>query len=431
LRAEAELLFRAAIDAVQPSRLVRDTLKRDDGAAWIRAPGLTPLRLTLPLLVVGAGKAAAAMALGCEAALGADNVTGEVIAPDGADAPLASIHVHRAGHPLPDMRGVTATRSILRQIRDARTFPVVCLISGGASSLLVSPRPPITLEEKIETNRLLLECGADIFELNTVRKHLSEVKGGGLLRQTKGVVVTLLISDVVGDDPATIGSGPSVPDPTTYDDAWRIITKYDLEGRLPAAIINLIQAGRDGDVEETVKPASEVARRGAHASIGSNLAALQGAAATAQGRGWDVYVHPKPLVGDTRQVAMWFTEDIKRRRHGKKLCVVAGGETTVHVRGRGRGGRNQEFALAMAEGLAGEAVVVLSAGTDGIDGPTAAAGAFVDGQTLARAKGRGLSISSALADNDSNTFFRQLGDLFVCGATGTNVMDIKIALFTD
>jgi len=297
---------------------------------------------------------------------------------------------------------------------------------------MVHPRPPVSLAEKIETNRLLLECGAAIEELNTVRKHLSNVKGGGVLRHSPATVVSLLISDVVGDDPATIASGPTTPDPTTFADAMRIVRGYKLEKRLPPAVTELLKAGVRGEAQETVKPGDPEAQRSVGAVIGSNSLALDGAAAAARARGWDVELVGEAITGDTAEAAGKFGRSLRvlasHQRERRGLCVIAGGETTVVVRGSGRGGRNQEFSLALAEHLAGAPVLALSAGTDGIDGPTEAAGAFVDGETLQRAGARGLDAMRALAVNDSYTFFRDLGDLLVCGPTGTNVMDIKIAL---
>jgi glycerate-2-kinase len=346
--------------------------------------------------------------------------------------PLHSIHVSEAAHPLPDVRGEQATLRIIESLRTYGTGDLVCLISGGASSLLVCPRAPVSLQDKIATTRLLLECGADIHAFNTVRKHLSQVKGGGLLRQARTPMLALLLSDVIADDPGTIGSGPTAPDDTTFADAWGVFTRYRLTGRVPASAVELVQAGIAGRVPETVKSNTAEAARCRNVIIGSNRTALEGAAATARARGRAVYVEDQPLSGDTTLAAEQFAARVRQliadRRSDTPLCILAGGETTVHVVGGGRGGRNQEFALATAPALAGTSVTMLSAGTDGIDGPTDAAGAFVDGTTLRRAKERGLDVDAALHTNDSYTFFLQLGDLFRCGPTATNVMDIKIAL---
>lgn len=385
-----------------------------------------------PTLVIGAGKAAARMAAGCEQALDGHDLDGEVIVADGCEAVVQHIIVSAAGHPLPDARGEAATRRLIDRVARQDAGGILFLIGGGASSLLVCPRPPLRLADKIATTRLLLECGASIDELNTVRKHLSAVKGGGLLRQLRVPAATLIISDVIGDDPATIGSGPTTPDVTTFAQTWAIFERYGLTSELPAVVVNLVDQGRRGQGAETLKPTDPEAARARNLVIGSNRIALEGAAHAARARGWEVRVAAAPLLGDTTVAAgrfvAWVREVARHSEHGPPRCLLAGGETTVQVRGTGRGGRNQEFALAMAEDLAGTEVSVLSAGTDGIDGPTDAAGAFVDGTTLTRARARGLDAAAALAANDSYRFFSQLGDLLQCGPTGTNVMDLKIAL---
>jgi glycerate 2-kinase len=422
LRAEAVAIFGAAIRAVDPAELVAQYLSSH----------AVPKHVHPPTLVVGAGKAAARMAAGCEAVLGPANVHGEVIVADGCGVPLHAIHVSEAAHPLPDVRGEQATLRIIESLRTHGTGDLICLISGGASSLMVCPRAPVSLQDKVATTRLLLECGADIRAFNTVRKHLSRVKGGGLLRQARTRMLALLISDVIGDDPSTIGSGPTAPDDTTFADAWTVFTRHRLTGRVPASAVALVQAGIAGRVAETVKSNTAEAALCRNVIIGSNRTALDGAAAAARARGRAVYVEDQPLSGDTTTAAEQFAARVRQliadRRSDTPLCILAGGETTVHVVGGGRGGRNQEFALATAPALAGTSVTMLSAGTDGIDGPTDAAGAFVDGTTLRRAKERGLDVDAALHTNDSYTFFLQLGDLFRCGPTATNVMDIKIAL---
>jgi len=253
------------------------------------------------------------------------------------------------------------------------------------------------------------------------------VKGGGLARRVAGAVVSLIISDVVGDDPGTIGSGPTSPDPTTFADALAVLDRYDLTERVPRTVMQVLNAGRTGQVPETLKPGVAVATRCRSFVIGSNRTALEGAAAAARARGWEVHVEPEPLIGDTTDAARRFAARLHALRVTEPLCLLAGGETTVRVHGTGRGGRNQEFALALAAELAGGDLMVLSAGTDGIDGPTDAAGAFVDGTTIERARQRGLDVRACLANNDSYAFFAELGDLLRCGPTGTNVGDVMIA----
>lgn len=429
LRDDLATLFRAALAAVDPVRLVANHLVREGSEVSIRSASGIAARWGPPTLVVGAGKAAARMARACEQILGVENVRGLVVVADGCGVETQSIKVAEAGHPLPDRRGAQATQRIVRLIKAPPAKAILGLISGGASSLLVQPCPPLRLDDKLRTTQLLLDCGADIGELNCVRKHLSTVKGGGLTRLAAAHLATLLISDVVGDDPGTIGSGPTAPDATTFAEAWAVLERYDLTKRVPAVVAELLRAGMHARAAETLKPASPEASRCCNVVIGSNRTALEAAAQAARSAGWDVVVEAQPLTGDTTDAARRFGATLRElAQMRRRLCLLAGGETTVRVRGSGRGGRNQEFALALADEVADAPIAVLSVGTDGVDGPTDAAGAFVDGTTQQRARARGLDAEAALADNDSYTFFAQLGDLFRCGPTGTNVMDLKMAL---
>ena len=383
-----------------------------------------------PLLVIGAGKAAARMAAGVETSLTPAQVSGLVVTAPGCDVPLRTVRTVIGSHPLPDEHSLAASEALCRVCATAvPSTAVLALVSGGASSLLAQPRPPVALADKMAVNRLLLACGADIGELNTVRKHLSLVKGGGLLRHVRGrPLTTLILSDVIGDDPSVVGSAPTVPDPTTYADAVAVIERYELTTRLPATVRSLLEAGCRGEVEETIKPDSAVARATTAAVIGSNELARRAAAAEATRRGYEPIVDDAPLTGDTAEAGRRWARRIGALPPGGRWCAIAGGETTVVVRGHGRGGRNQEFALVLASQLGDAALAALSAGTDGIDGPTDAAGAFVDGGTLQRAAQLGLDPHRALTDTDSYSFFDRLGDLLRTGPTGTNVMDLKLAV---
>jgi glycerate 2-kinase len=369
------------------------------------------------------------MAAGVEAVRPPVSTSGLVIvAARDALAP-AGVDIRVAGHPSPDARGLRASAELIRTAAAARGDPIVCLISGGASSLLVRPAPPIRLDDLVAVNRVLLACGADIREVNAVRKHLSIVKGGGLLRlATTRPLLTLIVSDVVGDDPSDIGSGPSVPDPTTFADAMHVIDRYALAAHLPIAVRDRLRRGVDGLERETVKPGDPAIAGTEVAVVGCNAQAVAAATDAAERLGYETLVEPSSLVGDTTEAAHAWARRIVGAIEGRRRCAIIGGETTVTVVGRGRGGRNQEFALAAATPLRGRRIAVLSAGTDGIDGPTDAAGAFVDGSTLDRAAAGGLDPVAALNANDSHTFFDQLGDLLRCGPTGTNVMDLKIAI---
>lgn len=428
LRREAHSLYAAAVAAVDPTRLVAAVLQRD-GNCIVVGPSASPLcRWPLPLTLVGAGKPAARMAAACLQALGPAQVRGCVVTADGCGADLTPIEVFEAGHPLPDARGAAATQRILAQARSA-TGGLLALVGGGASSLLVAPRPPLTLPDKVAVNRALLACGADIHELNTVRKHLSLVKGGGLLRAAPAAVVALLLSDVIGDDPGTIGSGPATADPTTYADARRVLEKYALWEQVPASARAILLGGERGELPETVKPATAEAAVGVCQVLGNWRTAVEAAAAEARRRGWSVSLMEEPLSGESASAAGPLADRLRAiAADGRAHCLLAGGETTVTVRGDGRGGRNQELALALVSQLSGSDWTVLCAGTDGIDGPTAAAGAIVDGATAALAQAAGLEPVVALARNDSYGFFDRLGDSFRPGPTGTNVMDIVIAL---
>jgi hydroxypyruvate reductase len=298
--------------------------------------------------------------------------------------------------------------------------------------LLVSPAAGLSLDDKLAVTQLLLASGATIYEVNTVRKHLSRVKGGGLARwASPATVLGFILSDVIGDDLATIGSGPTVPDPSTFADVWDILTRYDLLRRIPEAVATHLAKGRQGSIPETAKPGSFSFANVYNYLIGSNRSALAAAAATAWQFGFDPQILSTPLSGDSRDAARMFAQTVRLSRESCRtpVCLLAGGETTVRVTGVGKGGRNQEFALVVAHELQREeGWSMLSAGTDGIDGPTDAAGAFVDGHTVDKAKSMGFDPQSYLGNNDTYSLFARLGNLFISGPTGTNVMDIKIVL---
>jgi len=312
---------------------------------------------------------------------------------------------------------------------------VFCLLSGGGSALLPAPSPGITLEEKQRVTSLLLECGASIDEINVIRKHISRLKGGQLARLVaSATLITLVLSDVVGDRLDVIASGPTVPDPTTYQDCLEIIRRYNLLAHLPASVCSHLQRGQVGELSETPK-ATDPAFAGCQTVIiGSNRLALQAARVEARARGYRTLILSSSIEGETRQIARMHAAIAREiRQSGEPLappaCVIAGGETTVTIHGDGTGGRNQEFALAAALDITGlDNVVILSGGTDGTDGPTPAAGALADGHTVARARALGLAPETFLRRNDSYHFFHALDDLLITGPTGTNVMDMHILL---
>jgi glycerate 2-kinase len=350
--------------------------------------------------------------------------------------PTRTIRVHEAGHPVPDAAGLAGAEAILGEVRGLGPQDVVLfLISGGGSALAPAPVAGITLEEKQALTQALLACGADIREMNTIRKHISRIKGGQLARAAQPArVLALVLSDIVGDPLDAIASGPTVPDPTTYGDALGILDRYRIRGEIPASIRARLEAGARGEVPETPKADDPLFARVTNVVVGSNLLALEAARVEATRLGLSPMILSSSIEGETRDVARVHAAIAREiRSSGNPLpppaCVISGGETTVTLRGSGKGGRSQEFALAAALDIAGLArVVILAGGTDGTDGPTDAAGAIADGETCARAAAGGLDPRAALRANDSYPFFRALGDLLVTGPTNTNVMDVRLVL---
>ncbi|HXV84506.1 MAG TPA: glycerate kinase [Candidatus Binatia bacterium] len=384
---------------------------------------------------VGAGKASARMAQAMEQILG-ERLTGVINVKYGHAVPLKTVKVNEAGHPVPDEAGVPATLEILRLLEqcDERSL-VFFLVSGGGSALLPCPVDGLTLQDKQRTTQVLLECGATIQEINAVRKHISRVKGGRLAKVAyPATIVSLILSDVVGDSLDSIASGPTAPDSSTFADCLRVIGRYRIEEKIPLAVKSYLERGADGKLEETPKPADPVFQRVHNLIVGSNRLALRAAKAKAEELGYHAMILSSLIQGETRDAAGFHAaigKEILETANpvSRPACVISGGETTVTIRGNGLGGRNQEFALAAAIGIAGaEGIVVLSGGTDGTDGPTDAAGAFADGATCARAHALGMNPMSYLADNDSYHFFQRLDDLLITGPTFTNVMDLRLVL---
>ena len=335
-----------------------------------------------------------------------------------------------SSHPLPDERSVAAGRRALDVARNTDPAEtLVVLLSGGASALMAVPAGNLTLEDKRTAVNALLKAGADITALNTIRKHLSAVKGGRLAAAAAGPTVCLAISDVVGDDLSVIGSGPTVPDPSTFRDAWDYVDRFGVEQLLTEPAREYLRAGLAGKVEETPNPGDPRLQRSVTRVIGGRFNAMAGAADAARSLGYDVALIDDPIVGDSRTMGPVLLERARKLAAGRtKLAVIASGETTVKVVGKGKGGRNQEMALSVARALAegsGE-VAMLSIGTDGIDGPTDAAGAWVDRTTIDRAKRLSLDADAYLADNNAYAFFAELGDLMITGPSTTNVGDIVV-----
>jgi glycerate 2-kinase len=380
-------------------------------------------------VVVGAGKASAAMARAVE-----DNWSGElsglIVTRYGHAVPTRRIEIVEAAHPVPDAAGRVAAERILRMVEGLTEDDLVlCLISGGGSALLALPASGLTLEDKQAVNKALLRSGAAIGEMNCVRKHLSAIKGGRLaLAAAPARVVTLMISDVPNDDPAVIASGPTVADPTTAADALAILAKYRIDG--PPSVLAHLRRGDD----ETPKPGDERLARVDNRIIATPLQSLEAAAAIARAAGIAPLILSDSIEGEARDVALVHAAIVRHcARHGQPgappCAILSGGETTVTVRGTGRGGRNAEFLLALAVALDGlPGIDALAADTDGIDGTEDNAGAVLAPDSLARAAARGVSAKALLADNDGYGFFSALDDLVVTGPTFTNVNDFRAIL---
>jgi glycerate 2-kinase len=388
-------------------------------------------------VLVAAGKASAAMAQAAEDVLGA-RLT-DALAVSNAPGPrLARTRLLLSGHPLPDARGLAAAAAVEALLHGLRPVDtVLVLLSGGASALLPAPVPGLSLEDKVAVTAQLMRAGADISELNTVRKHLSRLKGGGLARAAfPARVVALVLSDVVGDDLSTIASGPTVADPTTYADALRVLDERGLRASIPRAACRHLEAGARGGRPETPKPRDPLFRRVRTHVIGGNRLSVEAAAREARRQGLRPLVLTTRLEGEAREAARVLVAILREcvesgRPAALPVCLLAGGETTVTVRGHGRGGRNQEMVVAAVPLLAPFPVpaVVAALATDGIDGASDAAGGVADGESAARARRRGLAPPAIfLAASDSNGFLAGLGDLIVTGPTGTNVVDLAVLL---
>jgi glycerate 2-kinase len=415
LRKAALQIFRAALKAADPAEAVQRHFT-------------TPPATFDRIFVVGAGKAAAPMAQAIEKMLGKRIVGGLVNIKHGHAVKLSRIEQNECGHPVPDEAGVRGAQRIAAIVRDATAHDlVICLISGGASALMPLPAPLINLAEKQATTNLLLACGATIHEINCVRKHISAIKGGQLAALASPAHVTsLILSDVIGDNLDVIGSGPTSPDASTFAAARAVFEKYGIWNKVPRAVRQRLESGAKGEIPETPKSLANAENR----IIGSNRIALDAAAVKAKELGFKTLILSSSIEGETREIAGMhaaIAREVRQSGHPLKspACIISGGETTVTLRGKGKGGRNQEFALAAAAGIAGlEDVLIFSAGTDGTDGPTDAAGAQSDGQTFQR----GPEVLRRLANNDSYSFFEPLKDLIITGPTGTNVMDIHLIL---
>lgn len=439
-------IYRAGLARVDGRAAVRGAVKRTGQQMRIGEREFDLARIDR-IIVIGAGKASAAMAQGLEDVL-ADRITvGAITTKDGHRLPTRSIAINEAAHPTPDARCLSGAQAMLAHLQDLTERDLVIgLMSGGGSALLEVPVAGIELVDLIELTRLLLRCGATIHEMNAIRKHLSTIKGGGLARLVQPAqLVNLMISDVIGDDLDTIASGPTVADSTTFADALAVVDHYGLRASLPESIRSYLLTGLAGQAPETVKAGDPALAGVTNLLVATNELAVRAAAAAAERLGYRPMILSTMIQGEARELArIWAAIGLQALRTGEPLagpcCLLAGGEATVTVTGSGLGGRNTEFALAAALAIEGsQRLTVASLTTDGSDGPTDCVGAIVDGGTLARARAAGLDARAALRANDSYHFFERLatgehgalGDLdrlIKTGPTGTNVNDLYVAL---
>ncbi len=437
-------IFSAAVYRVDPEAMILEQCRLDADVLKISAPAGRQVQYDLSgfdkIMVIGAGKATAKMAKAVEALLGDRISEGLIAVKYGHTEDLRIIRTIESGHPVPDDNSVKAADQIIRlaESADENTL-VINLISGGGSALLCLPyrddRFSADLSDKQQTTKLLLECGAGISEINTIRKHLSGIKGGRLAEAIyPAVSLNLILSDVIGDRLDSIASGLTVPDLSTFDDAVRIVEKYNLKDRLPPEILRILDAGKRGAVSETPKPGDPVFAKSENILVGTNLSALKSAEQKAKDLGYNTLVLSSQITGEASEIAKFYLgigRDLQRDLGllPRPACVIAGGETTVTIKGNGLGGRNQEMALSFLNELRDfPGIYFLSGGTDGNDGPTDAAGAFAAAGICSEGTARGLDIQEYLNRNDSYNYFRQTGGLLLTGPTNTNVCDIQIML---
>jgi glycerate 2-kinase len=426
-------IFLAGIESVKPDNLIARSVLSDQDILRIET-----LRFHLSdlknIYVVGAGKASALMASAIENILGPKITAGHIITKYGHSVPLKYIETTEAGHPVPDENGIKGTDKIMSLVNKAdKEDLVICLLSGGGSALLIDVPEGCTLGDLKILTDILLKSGANINEINCIRKHLSKVKGG-LLAKTAfpARVVSLILSDVIGDPLDVIASGPTAADPTTFSDAVAIINKYNIKNDLPENIFDVLQEGLYNKRQETLKESDRALLRTSNLIIGNNTLALNRAKEKAESSGYETRIITNKLAGDVTEVAGYIMElaiQVRKENINRSICLLFAGESTVKVKGKGLGGRNQHLALIAARLLKNiTGITFLSGGTDGTDGPTDATGAVADFLTTVRASEMHLDISQYIDNYDSYNFFKQVGGLIITGPTQTNVMDLMIVL---
>lgn len=451
MRHDAAVIFESGLNAVHAGTAVKTSCRLENNILCVGSTDFD-LKKYQNIYIIGAGKASAHMGAAIEELLLPQITSGVICVKYDHSVPLEKIELIEAGHPIPDKNGQKGALCILNLAEQAGINDlIICLISGGGSALLPLPASPLTLADKQKTIQLLLTCGASIDDINTLRKHMSIIKGGWLAQKAHpATLITLILSDVVGDKLDAIASGPCVPDYSTFSDCMNIIKSYGIVNVLPKRVSEHFKKGKAGKIQETPKPGNPAFNNTYNLIIGSNSEALHAAQKKAKTLGYNTLILSSMIEGDTGNAARFHTAIAKEiRKTGNPIpapaCILSGGETTVVIKGNGLGGRNQEFALAAAIDMKNEndmkndmnnksdmkdedKVVILSAGTDGTDGPTDAAGAIVDSQTIKKAMATGLDPYRFLDSNDSYNFFKKTDELLFTGPTGTNVMDIRIVL---
>ncbi len=435
LRMDAGVIFQNGIKAVEPGTAVKRFCRLEGNHLFV-GKNVYDLSCFKNIFVIGFGKAAAPMTAAIEDLLKERITRGAINVKYGHIEKLQRIQLVEAGHPVPDINGENGTKQIVKIAESAGIDDlVICLISGGGSALFSLATQNLTLQDQQDTIKVLLACGATINEINTIRKHMSCVKGGRLAALVHpATLISLILSDVVGDDMDIIASGPTVPDPSTFSDCVDILNKYGIMDDMPPLVLAHIKAGVLNADLESPKPGDPVFEKTDHLIIGSNMEAILASQNKAESLHYNTIVLSSMIEGETKDVAkvhIAIAKEILKTGHPlpTPACILSGGETTVTIKGKGKGGRNQEFVLASAMDIAGmENIVVLSGGTDGNDGPTDAAGAMADNCTLKRAEALGLDPVAFLNGNDSYHFFQKLDDLLMTGPTNTNVMDLRVIL---
>jgi len=422
-----------ALNVVDPKQLMKSKLSLKNSILKVDGHSFY-LKKFKNVYVIGGGKASGSMAEALEQILDQYITKGLVNIPHGNKHKTEIIKLHEASHPIPDKSGVEGTRRMLKIAEQAKKEDlVICLISGGGSSLMPLPRDGITINDKRELTNMLLKCGATINEINTVRKHISDFKGGWFAKKAyPATVLNLILSDVVGDPLDFIASGPTVPDSTTFSEAIKVLKKHGLWDKAPASIKKVLSSGEKGLIPETPKANDKAFKKVYNVIIGNNTFASLAALEQLRSATLNTLLLTSSLEGEARHVGVMLASIAREvvtsgNPIPKPAGIIAGGETTVTVTGKGLGGRNQEISLAAALRMGGmDGVVVASLSTDGVDGPTDAAGAIVDGKTMSRAEEMDLNPEEFLAENDSYNFFSKLGDLIFTDPTGTNVNDVSV-----